>query len=787
VKIAVVAPSPSPFMIGGAERLWWSFVEHLNTHSPHEAELVKLPSPEHDLASLVASYERFSQLSLAQFDLVVSGKYPAWMVAHPRHAVYMLHRLRGLYDAYDGPAQLSRALGEAPRVAALRAFMARTAGQRSALPEFFGRFRELVAHALPGLTDFPGPFARDVVHWLDRIALAPGAIERYVAISREVAARPDYFPAGADVRVAFPPAPTAPVAATGADYFFTASRLDGPKRLALLVDAMKHARCELPLLIAGEGPQREELEDRAAGDSRIRWVGWQSEAAIASLYAGALAVPFVPYREDYGLVAIEAMHAGKPVITTRDAGGVCELVADGETGLVCEPDPAAIAHAMDRLAQDRGLAARLGRAARERAGAITWDAVMAELIAPAPSRTSASRGARKLVVATTFGVDPPRHGGQSRVYHFYGHLFPDYETTIVSFGPSAGASFAREIAPGLREVRVAKSAEHEARELAIQREVGVPVTDVVMPELYSLTPAYADALARESAGAHALVACHPFLYPALAPLGLPIFYEAQDLEWKLKREVFEGSPTGERLLEVIREVEGSCARAARAIMCVSAADAAELASTYGVDASRIIVVPNGTDCSRIAYANSAERAELKSRMALDAQPFAVFMGSGHWPNIEAVQHVVALAKQARDVVFVVIGSVCEAFHVPARAGNLMFLGEVDDVTRNLMLELADAALNPMLHGSGTNLKMLDFFAAGAPVIATPTGARGTGAVDGRECRVVEIDGFALALREVLDSDAHARDAMTRAARTLVETQFDWTAIARQAAAALTAY
>ena len=65
---------------------------------------------------------------------------------------------------------------------------------------------------------------------------------------------------------------------------------------------------------------------------------------------------------------------------------------------------------------------------------------------PRVPRTAKRAAARKLVVATTFGIHPARHGGQSRVLHFYGHLYPDFETTIVSFGPASGDSFDREIA-----------------------------------------------------------------------------------------------------------------------------------------------------------------------------------------------------------------------------------------------------------------------------------------------------------------------------------------------------
>ena len=74
------------------------------------------------------------------------------------------------------------------------------------------------------------------------------------------------------------------------------------------------------------------------------------------------AVCFPPLDEDYGFVTVEAFASRKAVITCVDSGGPAELVRDGETGLVCDPTPAAMAAAIARLMDDAGV----GRAARQR-------------------------------------------------------------------------------------------------------------------------------------------------------------------------------------------------------------------------------------------------------------------------------------------------------------------------------------------------------------------------------------------------------------------------------------
>ncbi len=71
---------------------------------------------------------------------------------------------------------------------------------------------------------------------------------------------------------------------------------------------------------------------------------------LIDLYAGALAVVYPPFDEDFGYVTLEAFLARKPVITCTDSGGPNEFVVDGVNGFVCAPNPEALAAAIDQLA-----------------------------------------------------------------------------------------------------------------------------------------------------------------------------------------------------------------------------------------------------------------------------------------------------------------------------------------------------------------------------------------------------------------------------------------------------
>jgi glycosyltransferase involved in cell wall biosynthesis len=138
-------------------------------------------------------------------------------------------------------------------------------------------------------------------------------------------------------------------------------------------------------VLVGSGPDEQALRDqvRAAGlGSKVSFEIAVSDERLHQLYLGALAVHYGPFDEDYGYVTLEGFAARRPVVTTTDAGGPLEFVADGETGLVTPPDPKAIAEAFDRLYADRALAGRLGAAGnavvRERVPA--WPDVVARLL-----------------------------------------------------------------------------------------------------------------------------------------------------------------------------------------------------------------------------------------------------------------------------------------------------------------------------------------------------------------------------------------------------------------------
>jgi glycosyltransferase involved in cell wall biosynthesis len=151
-----------------------------------------------------------------------------------------------------------------------------------------------------------------------------------------------------------------PSGAASERYALVVSRLAAEKGVDVAIDACRIAG--MPLVVAGDGPEREALRERAAG-ADVRLLGRVEDTVLDELRAGA-AIALAPSRsaETFGLAVAEAMDAGLPVAASR-VGALPELL--GAEGLVRAGDAGALAGAIVRLAGDRDVGARNRRRVRE--------------------------------------------------------------------------------------------------------------------------------------------------------------------------------------------------------------------------------------------------------------------------------------------------------------------------------------------------------------------------------------------------------------------------------------
>ena len=161
------------------------------------------------------------------------------------------------------------------------------------------------------------------------------------------------------------------VAAVPGPRMLFVGRLVYYKGLEVLLDAM--GRCEGSLVIVGEGPLEGALrslvtEKRLA--ERVLFAGRVSDADLPAFYQACdvFVLPSTARTEAFGVVQIEAMAAGRPVVSTSLPTGVPWVNQDGVSGLVVTPgDPVALGDALRRLLDDGAFRRRLGEGARRRA------------------------------------------------------------------------------------------------------------------------------------------------------------------------------------------------------------------------------------------------------------------------------------------------------------------------------------------------------------------------------------------------------------------------------------
>lgn len=344
-KRILICATQVPFVRGGAELLVDGLRDALRERG-HTVDVVSLPfawQPHERIAPAALAWRLLDLTSVndVPVDQVICTKFPSYTINHPRKVVWLVHQHRQAYDWYGTPFS----------------DFANTPDDRA---------------------------TREMLLRIDRQAL--GEAQRRYAISSNVAARLKRFN-GLDSQALYPPSRYAGQLRAGGygDYILSDARLDAAKRLDLLLRALAHTETPLRCVCISSGPERERLEQLARelglGD-RVQFRGYVPDAELIELYAGARAVYYAPFDEDYGFTTVQALAAARPVVTTSDAGGVLEFVDDGANGFVTAPEPAAIAARLQALAADGGLAARLGAAGPARVAGITWDSVVKELVLP---------------------------------------------------------------------------------------------------------------------------------------------------------------------------------------------------------------------------------------------------------------------------------------------------------------------------------------------------------------------------------------------------------------------
>ena len=332
-RVAVISVKPETGEKGGAERFYQGLVESLN-RDDIRADLIEVTSDESGFDAIKRTYLRFYDLDLSNYFGVISTKAPAYLVRHPNHISYLQHTMRVFYDMFD--------------------------------------------------REFPHPNEdllrqRELILALDTAALKAPRTKEIFVIGKEVQQRLLEYN-GLHSKVLYQASTLNGFYSNKFDYIFLPGRLHRWKRVDLIIKAMHYVSSPVRLLISGDGEDKKYFQELACKDARVSFLGKVSDQELIDLYANALVVPFVPVREDFGLVTLEAFLSGKPVITCNDSGEPANIIEDGQTGFICTALPEEIAKRLDYLFQNPAVAHKIGEAGRKWAQSVNWENVSETLI-----------------------------------------------------------------------------------------------------------------------------------------------------------------------------------------------------------------------------------------------------------------------------------------------------------------------------------------------------------------------------------------------------------------------
>jgi glycosyltransferase involved in cell wall biosynthesis len=343
-----------------------------------------------------------------------------------------------------------------------------------------------------------------------------------------------------------------------------------------------------------------------------------------------------------------------------------------------------------------------------------------------------AKGNVRVAVLDMQPIEPTTGGGRLRLLGLYHVLGDNIETNYVGTYDWPGPGYRRQmLSPTLEELLVPLSAEHFAAAQKRKDETGGRVIiDSTFPEFAHLSPEYLSAARAAAATADIVIFSHPWIFPlvrdCIDPARQLIVYDAHNVEGLLRMELLDdhGGP-GTAIVRDVVELERKLCLFSHLVLTCSHEDRTSFHRLYGVSFERMRVFPNGTFTTKIAPPTAAQRALARAGLDLGPAPVAFFIGSNYAPNVQAAKFIAhRLAPALPNQLFVIAGGVAESLLDSPKPFNLRLPGVIYEEARLSWLRATDIAINPMFGGSGTNIKMLDYMAAGLPIVTTAMGARG---------------------------------------------------------------
>jgi glycosyltransferase involved in cell wall biosynthesis len=382
---------------------------------------------------------------------------------------------------------------------------------------------------------------------------------------------------------------------------------------------------------------------------------------------------------------------------------------------------------------------------------------------------------KKILVVNDFPIFPIVHGGKVRIFNIYQNISSKFQIKYVCLGETPKIQN-KNISENFHEISVPKTFFYKIIIFIANQLMRSSVDDFVALFFASSNPRLKKTIQKEIAECDIVIFCHPYMYPAVAPYirNQLVIYEALNVEYELKKSVLREGLLKNILLQRLKMTGQDLLKRCDLCFTMSEDDKQIFSQVYDVDASRIKVAPNGVD---LEYYNELYQKGSFKKEQIISVPLILFLGSGHPPNVESAKQIIRnIAPKLPNAYFLIAGSVCWMIRNENRGKNVGLAYLITDEEKRELFRATNVAINPMMSGSGTNLKMLDYMAAGPPIVSTAIGARGINIQNCVHAVICDIDAFPEAISRLINNP-DVSEALSRNGRNLVKDHYDWKNIA----------
>jgi glycosyltransferase involved in cell wall biosynthesis len=379
---------------------------------------------------------------------------------------------------------------------------------------------------------------------------------------------------------------------------------------------------------------------------------------------------------------------------------------------------------------------------------------------------------KNILVLNLWSITPPKSGGQHAIYELCNGLAANNKCTYAYVSLDATHATTSRISPNFITVALpARDYKYWKSRIAAP---GIFCKDTLTK--LSLRLPFSQQLKRDTIKLiernDVLVISHPWIWSVIRDLdaikGKVIVYDSHNVEVELARQNELRQPYKWINVQQVKRIESNLCDNADLILCCTEEDRRQYHLEMNIPLDKMHAGFKG-----VKYEPYKENKINPPEQRKNA---AVFIGSDWAPNNNAASYISeALAPRVPDIELFV-GGTCSQYATEYNS-NVKKLGFVDDL--KILFNQVMFAINPITEGSGINMKMMEYMAAGLPIITTPFGARGISGEARNALIVCDLQDFPKAMSSLMRDHAQWLK-MSQAGQIAAEKHFDWPVITKKA-------